>query len=443
MSSVTAAIVWLCGSASAEQHEHHDQQAAPEARAMPTHQEAEHTAGMDMEGPLGISHSRWGSGTAWQPDTTPLAAVHATAGEWNLMLHWNVHAGYDGQGSDRGAGMFMSTNWVMGMATHALWGGQLGARAMLSLEPVTATPRGYPLLLQSGESYLGEPLHDRQHPHDLFMEVAVRYLHAVSDDVAVLLYLAPSGEPALGPPGFPHRWSAMPNPFAPIGHHWQDSTHISFGVVTAGIYTRRLKIDGSWFNGREPDEHRYDFDLRRPDSVSGRLTFDPAPGWSLQASYGYLASPEAMEPEQSVHRLTASAAWDRLVGDDGNLAVLAAWGRNVLPGHGASDSGLVEGTLGLRRRHTIFGRGEYVRKSAHELAVPLMDHDTLFDAWSLAFGYMIELPPIVYVVAGLGIVGTAGLVAADLEPAYGTRTPLGGMVFLSLRPPRLMSRHDM
>jgi hypothetical protein len=391
--------------------------------------------------PLGLGHERWASGTAWQPDATPIYAYHLMAGDWMVMFHWNVLAGYDAQGSDRGDRMVMSTNWVMGMAMHDLGGGQLALRTMLSLEPLTTTLRGYPLLLQSGESYHGESLHDRQHPHDLFMEVAAIYQREVSSDLAFLLYLAPSGEPALGPPGFPHRLSAMVNPLAPIGHHWQDSTHISFGVVSAGLYTRRIKLDGSWFNGREPDEHRYGFDVRRPDSWCGRLTVNPTERWTLQASYGFLPAPEAEEPDHSLHRVTASVSFDDRLGNAGNAAVLLAWGRNVTPGHGHGDSVLGEGTIDLDGHHVLFGRAEYVEKTAHDLAVAPGSDDVRFAVGQLGLGYLYRLGPLLGVVPGLGATGAIGLLDADLRPAYGTRTPLGGMIFLALQPPPLGGHH--
>ena len=34
---------------------------------------------------------------------------------------------------------------------------------------------------------------------------------------------------------FMHRPSAADDPFAPLGHHWQDATHEAFGVVTTGL----------------------------------------------------------------------------------------------------------------------------------------------------------------------------------------------------------------
>lgn len=224
------------------------------------------------EGPLGIPQVRNASGTAWQPDSTPMRAVHFMADDWTLMIHGLLFAGYDFQSTRRGDDDWISTNWVMLMASHPLGGGDLGLRTMLSLEPATVGREGYPLLLQTGESVGGRPLVDAQHPNDLFMEVAADYRHPISDDLGLELYAAPAGEPALGPAAYPHRLSAMADPFAPLGHHWQDSTHIAFGVLTAGFFTKFAKLEGSWFNGREPDANRWDFDLRRPDSYSGRVS---------------------------------------------------------------------------------------------------------------------------------------------------------------------------
>src|SRR5437899_9046351 len=134
------------------------------------------------------------------------------------------------------------------------------------------------------------PIYDRQHPHDLFMEASLTYRRPLSDWLGAELYLAPVGEPALGPPAFMHRASAEGDPFPPLSHHWQDSTHVSFGVATAGLYTRQLKLEGSWFNGREPDEDRWNFDFRPLDSFSLRLSANPVRPVSLQVPYGYLAS---------------------------------------------------------------------------------------------------------------------------------------------------------
>jgi hypothetical protein len=215
------------------------------------------------------------------------------------------------------------------MARHELLGGELSARAMLSAEPGNRRRTGLSATAATGETYQGRPLHDRQHPHDLFMELAAMYTRPIAEGIAVQLYLAPAGEPALGPVAFPHRFSAGSDPLAPIGHHWQDSTHISFGVLTAGILTRTIKLEGSWFNGREPDENRGNLDLRALDSFSGRLSINPTTDVSLQASYGYLKSPEEAQPDESLRRLTFSASYNAQLAEAGNWATTAVFGRNV------------------------------------------------------------------------------------------------------------------
>ena len=319
-----------------------------------------------MTGPLGIPMSRDASGTSWQPDAAPHEAIHVMAGEWALMWHGNLFLGFDHQGSDRGDSQIVAPNWIMGMQSRWVGGGSLMLREMLSLEPLTLTREGYPLLLQSGETFEGEAIHDRQHPHDLFMELAALFTRPLGDALAFQVYAAPSGEPALGPTAFPHRASALFTPLAPIGHHWQDSTHISFGVLTAGLMTRRLKIEGSWFNGREPDEERYDFDFRRLDSYSGRLQYNPTDRWSMQVSYGYLDSPEELEPDESLHKLTASATVCQPAGGRVRSATTAVFGRNDSSLGPDTSSWLIETNITIGGHHVILGRGEYLRKTGHD-----------------------------------------------------------------------------
>src|SRR2546425_12644007 len=221
------------------------------------------SAQMDMQqpiqmhaGPLGIPETRMGSGTSWLPDSAPLPAAHDTLGKWTVMAQGLGFLQYDWQGGARGSNQIGPTTWAMGMATRQVSGGHLQLRAMLSAEPWTIGRRGYPLLVQTGETYKGAPLHDRQHPHDLFMELAALYERSIARTVGVSLYLAPVGEPAVGPVAFPHRPSAAADPLAPLSHHWQDGTHITFGVLTAGRFTRSAKPAGPGLDGREPHEHR-------------------------------------------------------------------------------------------------------------------------------------------------------------------------------------------
>ena len=402
---------------------------------------------------LRIPAQRNASGTAWQPDAAPMRASAATIGRWNLMLHGVAFLQYDDQGSRRGDRQLGSVNWGMVEASRAVAGGMLSLRGMASAEPFTVGARGYPLLLQSGETYHGQHLHDRQHPHDLFMELSARYDHPIADDLAVSLYLAPVGEPAIGPVAFPHRVSASNDPMAPIGHHWQDATHISFGVITAGMFTRRVKVEASIFNGREPDEIRTNFDYRgrRLDSYAGRLTINPDSSWSLSGSYAFLASPEQLDPTRSVHRMVASAMYVRPLGASRYWASTVIYGANKWAGDASlSNSVLAETDIGLDRLNSVFARAELVQKSSEDLAVqglvPLSGRGSsqalmfgqpqqdVYDVGEMTLGYAREVASIHGGSLGIGMAGTLNFVPSTLAAVYGSRTPLGGTVFLRLRP---------
>ena len=395
--------------------------------------------GEPSSAPLGISMERMGSGTTWIPDAVTLPARHFMAGAWELMVHGVVFGQYIKQDGPRGDDQFGSLNWGMFMASRELAGGRFQARTMLSLDPATVSKSGYPLLLQSGEALEGQPIRDRQHPHDFWMELGVLYERPVSSSLGISLYAAPSGEPALGPVAFMHRPSAMDNPFAPLGHHWQDATHISFGVLTAGFFGRSWKLEGSVFNGREPDEERWNFDRMKLDSYSGRLTLNPGPAWSLSAGYGYLASPELLNPDESVHRFTAGALHGAKLGMDGQWSSAFVYGMNKSSHHDdPSHSVALESEAILDRWNTILFRTELVQKSAEDLALDDpqtgLDPDERFSVSSFSLGYIRELGRGWGTTVGLGAMGTVNRVPAALESAYGSRTPLGGVVFLRIRP---------
>jgi len=394
---------------------------------------------MPAEAVLGIPESRAGSGTSWLPDASPMHAVHYRVGAWSLMLHGAAFVLYDNQGGPRGADRVAAVDWGMLAASRNLGTGRLALRAMLSTEPWTVGSRGYPLLLQSGESYQGAPLHDRQHPHDLFVELAALYDRPVTRDLALSLYLAPVGEPALGPVAFPHRPSAAADPFAPLGHHWQDATHITYGVITGGLFTRSIKLEASWFNGREPDEDRTNFDYagRRLDSYAARLTVNPSHGWSLATWYGYLASPEALDPAAALHRFGASALFGSTLGARGHWSTAVIFGANAIVGVGGTlPSALVETTVDVDGTNTLFGRVEYVRKRAEDLTVPGVPNAVTYDVGAVSLGYGRELARAGDVALGLGGRGAVSFVPPSLEPFYGSRAPLGGAVFVRVRPSR-------
>lgn len=427
MAAGAAAVVATAVAASAQQPD-------TAARPMPGMVMPADTAMMRMDGPLGISMERSGSGTTWIPDAVILPSRHFTAGSWMVMLHGFLFGQYDWQERPRGEDQWGSLNWAMIMASRALAGGQLMFRFMPSLDPWTVGRCGYPVLLQSGETCHGEPLVDRQHPHDFFMELSAVYDRALSSNVAAFVYVAPAGEPALGPVAFMHRPSAMDEPQAPLGHHWQDATHISFGVLTAGIYTRTLRAEASAFNGHEPDERRWNFDPLRINSYSGRLTFNPTSHWSLALGYGRLDNPERGSPPEDVRRLVASAMHGRSLGPDAQWATTLVYGRNEEGDHDPSHSVLLETEAVIDRRNTLFGRAEYVQKTGHDLQIPGVDEEQTFDLGALSLGYIRELIRGRGITLGVGARGSVNIVPRALENAYGSRMPLGGMVFLRLRP---------
>jgi hypothetical protein len=372
---------------------------------------------------------------------TPFPAVEATAGGWRWMFEGSVYAEYDRQRGDRGGSQVGSINWGMLMGTHGIGAGQLQLRTMLSLDVLGVGASGYPLLLQSGESYAGRPIHDRQHPHDAIMELGAVYRRPLTRGVDVSVYAAPVGEPALGPVAFMMRPSALDIPVAPIGHHWQDATHVSFGVISAALLIHEWKLEGSWFNGREPDDNRWNIDPIRLDSWSGRLSFSPGPAWSVSASYGYLNSPAATAPSVSEHRGTLSVAHGIRFGTDGQWSTALIWGENAPDGAPMSGSVLAETELSPDALNSFVARAEYVQKSADDLVLDVapfnLAPDRLFGVSEFSAGYVREVASWGHATLGLGVLGTLNTVPSALRAAYGSTTPVGAMVFLRLRPRRL------
>jgi hypothetical protein len=393
--------------------------------AMPAHSH-DHSSVTGFYGPYPMS--REASGTAWQPDSTPHEGIHVVAGEWMLRFHGYAYGIYDHQGSDRGRDKWFSANMLMTMAQRPLGPGTLGFRNMLSLEPAMGK-EGYPLLLQTGETADGhEHLIDRQHPHDLFMELAATYSVPVREDQSVFAYFGLPGEPALGPAAFMHRVSGLDNPQAPITHHWLDSTHITYGVATLGYVWGGWKLEGSTFKGREPDQYRWDIEKPKFDSYSGRVSFNPSRNWAMQMSYGYLESSEQLTPEVNQHRLTASAAYNKAF-NKANWGTTFAWGQNNNTTGHRLDGYLLESAYVYEHKRTLFGRLERVEKDE------LFEHhdplgDVTFTVHQASLGYIRDFRLAAHAALGLGALGTVSFLPAALESAYGKKNPLSFMLFV-------------
>jgi hypothetical protein len=366
---------------------------------------------------------REGSGTSWQPDSSPHEGFHTMAGPWRLMIHGFASLVYDRQGGPRGDEKVFSSNMAMIMAARRAGLGTLGLRVMLSLEPATIGRSGYPLLLQTGESADGRtPLIDRQHPHDLFMELAASYSVPFGKADSVFAYVGLPGEPALGPVTFMHRFSGMEFPDAPIVHHYLDSTHITYGVVTAGLVLGNLKFEASAFRGREPDEKRWDIESPRLDSYSGRLAFNPSRDWSFEVSSGHLKAPEGLEPGVNIERTTASATFNR-----SNWQSTFAFGRNDKSTGHHLNGFLLESTYRPGEAHTFLVRAQSVQKDELFASGPQMGMVFLVTGFSA--GYIRDFVLTSHSRTGIGALLSLDVVPRAIEPAYGA-TPASFMIFL-------------
>ncbi|WP_319798553.1 hypothetical protein [Nitrobacter sp.] len=371
--------------------------------------------------------AREASGTSWQPDTSPHEGLHQQFEAWSVMTHGFINLNYDRQPGPRGAEKTFVSGMLMTMAQRPLGDGTFGVRAMLSPEPLMGAA-GYPLLLASGETADGvSHLVDRQHPHDLFMELAATYSHNITANSSVFVYGGLPGEPALGPPAFMHRLSGMDNPEAPISHHWLDSTHITFGVVTAGLVLDNWKFEASTFRGREPDQYRYDIERPSLDSFAGRVSWNPARELSVQVSYGHLNSPEQLEPEVNENRLTASAIYTTPFGDGHLWSATAAWGRKMLNPGETLDAYLFESSVILKNNWTLFMRAEQVAENELTHHIPGFE-ERIFSVGKVSAGGVYDFIRTDHAKFGIGGLVSRYLLPDDLKPVYG-RDLTGFMVF--------------
>jgi hypothetical protein len=402
--------------------------------------------GMDIRvgrsGSNSFAMGQMGSGTSWQPSTTPMFMWFKAAGKWLIFFHGDMKLGVNTQGGPRGVTKFESQNWFMPMAFRRVGPGTLQLRGMFSMEPFTFSGAGSPQLFQTGETYKGLPLREAQHPHDLFMELSATYTLSLGERGTWFTYLGFPGEPALGPTAFMHRWSASENPSAPLTHHLQDSTHISFGVFTTGFTYRWLKFEGSLFNGREPDENRYNFEFNPWNSRSFRVSLAPNSNWSMQWSYGLLKNPEALETGD-VRRMTASISYNKRF-ERGNWASSLIWGRNREEHHKdlfTLNGYTAESTVQFLDRNYLYTRLELVDKTgllnAQERAtLGITNSHPIFRIGAYTLGYSRDVWTTDKLSVALGSDVTFYSKPAILDSVYGDN-PVSYRFFVRLRPSRM------
>ena len=404
-------------------------QAAPPGAAPLDHAAMGHGAARGghetMRGALGnYPMTREASGTAWQPDTSEHKGPMLHTGDWMLMAHGNVDLIGSWQGGPRGNDKVFVAGMLMGMAKREFANGNaLQFRAMISPDPLMGK-RGYPLLLASGETADGTThLVDRQHPHDFFMELSASYSAKLAEKASAFVYAGLPGEPAFGPPAFMHRQSISTSPEAPISHHWLDSTHITFGVVTAGVIYDRAKLEVSRFNGREPDQHRWNIEIAPLDSTSVRLSWNPTDTLSLQGSWAHLEEPEQLDPGVNQRRWSVSGTYTRPM-TNGWWSSTLAWGRMSVEGH-KDDAVALDSSLNWKD-WTLFGRGEFTENRE------LVDDHRAYKVGKVSLGLVRDFAIGGPFKLGLGSLYEMNFVPNALEDEY-SGDPKGAMAFVRLK----------
>ncbi len=382
------------------------------------------------------------SGTTAEPNSTPAPMLMTMKGKWMLMFHGEAFVTRQQQTSPRGGDKLLSTNWAMPMAQHWVGPGLLTVRAMFSLEPATVSGRQYPLLFQQGETAFGKPIADGQHPHDFVMEIGALYDVKLSPKTLLSFYVAPIGDPAIGPTAYPHRASASENPVGTLGHHQQDSTHIVSDVVTVGLTHGIVRVEASGFHGREPDEFRWNIDQGKIDSWSTRVTVQPGKNWSGQYSYARIVSPEGLYPQENQGRMTASAMYNRTFGKegkDGNWATTAIWGRTrSLAENTKQNSYLLESLLRFKTRNYVWTRLENASRTSElqngENTLPSGFHEEpIGHVQAYTVGYDRDFDLIPHLRSAVGAQVTTYGVPQVLRSIYGSN-PVGFNVFVRFRP---------
>ncbi len=403
---------------------------------VPDHSMNMNHAGEEMNA-AGIALMHEASGTSRNPESAPHEMILRKAAGWNLMFHGVLFLADTQQTGPRGADKFFSANWFMGMAEHHIGEGSFLFRTMLSLDPATVTERRYPELFQTGETAFGVPITNGQHPHDLFMEVALEYAHPVGEKTMLNFYAAPVGDPALGPVAFPHRASASEIPQAPLGHHLQDSSHIADEVFSLGVRRGIWGFEASGFHGAEPDENRWNIDAGAVDSWAGRISMTPTQNWAAQVSVGRLRHPEAAEPGDIV-RSTASVSYNKPL-PRGNWSTSLIWGRNHKTAEARNiNSYLLESVLQFKEKNYLSGRIELVDKDELFSNQPQLQQQLaaaagpVFRIGAYTLGYTRDVKIVSHLQTGFGANFTLYTTPAPIKAFYGDN-PAGFMVFFRAR----------
>jgi hypothetical protein len=385
---------------------------------------------------------------------------------WSWTTDANIFVGYNDQRRLFASfSAFESQNWFMLAGSHKVGPGRLTMTGMLSLEPLTigrfvwvgsdrdraygTSPTGQrvpfggsPQLFQTGESYQGLPFVDVQHPHDLVMDLGATYRIA-QPNVAYVFGADLVGSATLGPTPFMHRESARDNPQVPLTHHDLDSTHISEGVLRAGVEKGSMTFEASVFRGAEPDQDDNRYNIEKPalDSWAARIGWHRGP-WRAQFSGGQLHEPEWFEPYNQT-RVTASVEFDGTVASR-PLAATLAWGHHVEYNgfNDHADGYLLEWDLRATDRTSLYGRAEVSAKEIFGLGLHPrgFNHRHFYSHIDpLTLGLVRDIAPARWGRLGVGADVTVYRMSEDMIPFFeGSRS---FHVFLRWRPERTSMAH--
>lgn len=378
--------------------------------------------------------ARRAGGTAWLPDDAVMGHG-APSATWVGTVHGTAFVQYAATGGTRAAHQFGSVNWVEGRLSGPVGRGVLALGMMVSAEPWTLPAPGAPELLQVALPYQGVLVADRQPPHLALMDVSVAYLAPVARDLVAGVYLAGVGDPTLGPPAYLHRPAALDDPTLPLGHHTQDGTHGSEGVVSIDLATSTVHLEGSVFNGAHPiaGDVLPTYTGARLDSWGLRATVNPSARSSLAAWYGYVAGGSGLHVHNAEHRVGASWLYAAPMPAASRWTVSVIASANVPTATGQYlPSALVEASWTLAAETALFTRFEYVRRSAAELALT-GSVPGLLDVGGAALGAARRVWARAPWAVWVGARGTVDVVPASLGPFYGSRLPVGALLYLQVR----------
>ncbi len=221
-----------------------------------------------------------------------------------------------------------------------------------------------------------------------------------------------------------HRLSIMDSPEAPISHHWLDSDHITFGVVTLGYVKGDWKLEASRFRGREPDQFRYNIETGALDSTAVRLSWNPNRNWALQASWADAKSPEQLDPSVNQTRWSMSAIYTVPVGQGGWWSTTAAWGRRS-DGVQDLDAWALESAIKPNPAWTVFSRLEQTQNN--ELVA-----GPTYTVAKASIGAIHDWSVSDHVKIGLGGLYAVNFIPSGLKSTYGD-SPDGAMAFVRLK----------